>query len=62
MNSMKLQKQIVICDYIAGNLTIVPDKFEYNPFAQEDGMGRVVQLFGAELPRVLEAMNRELAA
>jgi hypothetical protein len=25
-------------------------------------MGRVYQLFGAELPKVLEAMNRELAA
>ncbi len=33
-----------------------------SPFAQEGGMGRVYQLFGAELPRVLEAMNRELAA
>jgi hypothetical protein len=33
-----------------------------SPFAQEGGMGRVVQLVGAELPKVLEAMNRELAA
>ena len=62
MNGMKIRKQIVICVYIAGNLTIVPDKFEYDPFAQEGGMGRVYQLFGAELPKVLEAMNRELAA
>ena len=49
-------------EHIAGNLTIVPDDFEYFPFAQEGGMGRVYQLFGAELPKVLEAMNRELAA
>ena len=52
----------MIREHIAGNLTIVPDDFEYSPFAQEGGMGRVYQLFGAELPKVLEEMNRELAA
>ena len=52
----------MIRDHIAANLSIVPDDFEYSPFAQEGGMGRVYQLFGAELPQVLEAMNRELAA
>ena len=52
----------MIREHIAGNLSIVPDDFEYSPFAQEGGMGRVYQLFGAELPKVLEALNRELAA
>jgi type I restriction enzyme R subunit len=52
----------MIRDHIAANLSIVPDDFEYSPFAQEGGMGRVYQLFGAELPKVLEALNRELAA
>ena len=52
----------MIRDHIAANLGIVPDDFEYSPFAQEGGMGRVYQLFGTELPKVLEAMNRELAA
>ncbi len=52
----------MIRDHIAANLGIVTDDFEYSPFAQEGGMGRVHQLFGAELPKVLEAMNRELAA
>lgn len=33
-----------------------------SPFATEGGMGRVYQLFGAELPTALEAMNRELVA
>ncbi len=42
-----------VCEHIASKLS---------PFAQEGGMGRVYQLFGAELPKVLEAMNRELAA
>ena len=36
--------------------------FGCSPFAQEGGIGKVHQLFGAELPKVLEAMNRELAA
>jgi type I restriction enzyme R subunit len=52
----------MIRDHIAANLGIVPDDFEYSPFAQEGGIGKVYQLFGAELPNVLEAMNRELAA
>jgi len=52
----------MIRDHIAANLGIEPDDFEYSPFAQEGGMGRVYQLFGAELPKVLEAMNRKLAA
>ena len=52
----------MIRDHIAANLGIVPDDFEYSPFAQEGGIGKVYQLFGAELPTVLEAMNRELAA
>jgi type I restriction enzyme R subunit len=36
--------------------------FEYAPFNTEGGLGKVHQLFGAELPTVIEAMNRELAA
>ena len=52
----------MIRDHIAANLGIEPDDFEYSPFAQEGGIGKVYQLFGPELPRVLEAMNRELAA
>jgi type I restriction enzyme R subunit len=52
----------MIRDHIAANLGIEPDDFGYSPFAQEGGIGKVYQLFGPELPRVLEAMNRELAA
>jgi type I restriction enzyme R subunit len=52
----------MIRDHIAANLGIVPDDFEYSPFAQEGGIGKVYQLFGGELPKVLDAMNRELAA
>jgi type I restriction enzyme R subunit len=52
----------MIRDHIAANLGIVPDDFEYSPFTQEGGIGKVHQLFGAELPKVLEALNLELAA
>ena len=36
--------------------------FEYAPFNAQGGRGKVHQLFGAELPKVIEELNRELAA
>jgi type I restriction enzyme R subunit len=53
---------VMIQDHIAANLGIEPDDFELAPFAKEGGLGKVHQLFGAELPKVLEALNKELAA
>ena len=44
------------------NLGIETEDFGYAPFDQRGGLGKVHQLFGAELPKVLEALNRELAA
>lgn len=35
---------------------------KYAPFNLEGGLGKVHQLFGAELPKVIEELNRELAA
>jgi len=52
----------MIRDHIAANLGIEPDDFELAPFAKEGGLGKVHQLFGAELPKILEALNAELAA
>ena len=52
----------MIRDHIAANLGIEKDDFEYAPFAQEGGIGKVYQLFGNELPKVLEELNKELAA
>jgi type I restriction enzyme R subunit len=52
----------MIRDHIAANLGIEIDDFEYAPFNNEGGLGKVHQLFGAELPKVIEALNRELAA
>ncbi len=39
-----------------------PRTSSYAPFNQRGGLGKVHQLFGAELPKVIEALNRELAA
>ena len=34
--------------------------FEYAPFNTEGGLGKMHQLFGAALPKVIEELNREL--
>ncbi|WP_296509374.1 type I restriction-modification enzyme R subunit C-terminal domain-containing protein [Rhodoferax sp.] len=52
----------MIRDHIAANLGIEIDDFEYAPFNTEGGLGKVHQLFGAALPKVIEELNRELAA
>lgn len=52
----------MIRDHIGANLGIEIEDFDYAPFNTEGGLGKVHQLFGAELPRVIEEMKRELAA
>lgn len=52
----------MIRDHIAANLGIEPDDFEYAPFAQEGGLGKVYQLFGEHLPEMLASLNDALAA
>ncbi len=52
----------MIRDHIAANLGIEPDDFEYAPFAQEGGLGKVYQLFGDELNMLIEQLNESLAA
>lgn len=47
---------------IAANPAVEPDDFEYAPFAQEGGLGKVHQVFGAELNRMIEELNVALAA
>ncbi len=51
-----------IAEHIAASLGITVDDFDFAPFSQQGGLAKVHQLFGAELPRVLEEMNRELVA
>jgi type I restriction enzyme R subunit len=49
-------------DHVAANLAVDPDDFEYAPFAQEGGLGKVHQLFGADLNSLIEELNGTLAA
>lgn len=52
----------MIRDHIAANLGITPDDFNYAPFEQEGGLGKVYQLFGEELNTMIEELNETLAA
>jgi type I restriction enzyme R subunit len=52
----------MIRDHVAANLGVTLEDFEYAPFSQQGGLGRVHQLFGGELPKVIEELNRELVA
>jgi type I restriction enzyme R subunit len=51
-----------MAEHIASNLGIEAEDFGYAPFDQRGGLGRVHQLFGAELPEVIDELNRELVA
>lgn len=51
-----------MAEHIASNLGLEADDFGYAPFDQRGGLGRVHQLFGAELPQVIGELNRELVA
>jgi type I restriction enzyme R subunit len=52
----------MIRDHVAANLGVTLEDFEYAPFSQQGGLGRVHQLFGGELGKVIEELNRELVA
>jgi type I restriction enzyme R subunit len=52
----------MIRDHIAANLGIDPSDFDYAPFAQEGGLGKVHQLFGSDLNKIIDELNGTLAA
>lgn len=52
----------MIRDHIAANLTIEAGDFEYAPFTQQGGIGKVHQLFGDDLNKIIEELNGTLAA
>jgi type I restriction enzyme R subunit len=52
----------LIRDHIATSLSIEPDDFGYSPFAQRGGLGKVHQLFGGGLNRILDELNLALIA
>lgn len=49
-------------DHIATSLAIESDDFGYSPFAQRGGLGKAHQLFGEQLPQLLNDLNEVLAA
>ena len=52
----------LIRDHIATAISIEPNDFNYAPFSQRGGLGKAHQLFGAELPKLLDELNEVLAA
>jgi type I restriction enzyme R subunit len=44
------------------HLSIEPDDFDYAPFSQRGGLGKTHQLFGEQLPNLLDELNEVLAA
>ena len=49
-------------DHIATSLSIDPEDFEFAPFNQRGGLGKAHQLFGEQLPKLLDELNEVLAA
>ncbi|MCP5522094.1 MAG: hypothetical protein H7A46_11170 [Verrucomicrobiales bacterium] len=39
-----------------------PDDFDYAPFSKRGGLGKAHQLFGEQLPKLLDELNELLAA
>jgi type I restriction enzyme R subunit len=52
----------LIRDHIATAISIEPEDLELSPFNQRGGLGKAHQLFGAELPKLLDELNTVLAA
>ena len=52
----------LIRDHIATAISIEPNDFNYAPFSQRGGLGKAHQLFGNELPKLLDELNEVLAA
>lgn len=53
---------MMVRDHIAQSLTIEPDDFDYEPFAQQGGLMGASNAFGSELQGVLDELNMRLAA
>jgi type I restriction enzyme R subunit len=51
-----------MAEHIASNLGLETEDFQLPPFNQQGGLGKVHQLFGAELPKVIQALNTALVA
>lgn len=52
---------MMVRDHIAQSLTIEPEDFDYEPFAQQGGLIEADRVFGNELQGVLSELNARLA-
>ena len=52
----------LIRDHIATRLSIEPEDLDLSPFNQQGGLGKAHQLFGDQLPKLLEELNGVLVA
>jgi type I restriction enzyme R subunit len=52
----------LIRDHIATAISIEPEDLELSPFNQRGGLGKAHQLFGDQLPKLLDELNTVLAA
>jgi type I restriction enzyme R subunit len=52
----------LIRDHIATSLSIEPEDLELSPFNQRGVLGKAHQLFGEQLPKLLDELNEVLAA
>ena len=59
---MQLDWLDLIRDHITTSLSIEPEDLELSPFNQRGGLGKAHQLFGEQLPKLLDELNEALAA
>jgi type I restriction enzyme R subunit len=52
----------LIRDHIATSLSIEAEDFDYSPFSQRGGLGKAHELFGEQLPGLIEELNGVLVA
>jgi type I restriction enzyme R subunit len=52
----------MIKDHIVSSVRIELDDFDRTPFDREGGLGKLYQLFGSNFEKLLDEMNKELAA
>lgn len=52
----------LIRDHVAASMAITADDFEYTPFNEEGGIGKVYQVFGDKFNQLLEELNQALVA
>lgn len=52
----------MIKDHIVSSVRIEKEDFELSPFVDEGGLGKFYQLFGGETDKIIEEINKELAA